>query len=73
MFSPEQLKSVVEVFQAMASQTSPIGYTDKRPLSSPHRPVRKTRSLATGRQGDQGRSDQDQVENSKTPTKPLGG
>ena len=73
MFTPEQLRSAAEVLKAMASQTTPIGHTNKRPMSKPHSLVRRMHSLATGRQGDQSRNDQDQVENSKTPTEALGG
>ena len=72
MFTPEQLNSAAEVFQAMASQTPPTAPAGKHPLSRPHSPVRKMCSLETGHEGEQGRNDQDQVANSKTPTEQLG-
>ncbi|KMT08027.1 hypothetical protein BVRB_6g144340 [Beta vulgaris subsp. vulgaris] len=55
----------------MASYTPPTDPPAKRPLSRAHSPVRKLSSLGTGRQGDRGRHDQDQVANSKTPTEHM--
>lgn len=68
MFSPEQLQSATEVFQAMTIQTPPIRHVIKRHLNKPHSPVRKIQSFLSGREGEKRQHDQNHEENSRTTT-----